>query len=103
MSVTTAIFKRELRGYFATPVAYVFLIIFLLLTGLFTFSSDLGNFFGRNQADLVSFFGFHPWLYMLLVPAISMRLWSEERSTGTIEMLMTLPVTMAHSTHSLHS
>jgi ABC-2 type transport system permease protein len=97
MRVTTAIFRRELKGYFATPVAYVFLIIFLLLTGVFTFSSDLGNFFGRGQADLVSFFGFHPWLYMLLVPAISMRLWSEERSTGTIEMLMTLPVSMGQA------
>ncbi len=97
MNPTLSIFRREFRGYFATPVAYVFLIVFLLLTGVFTFSSDLGNFFGRNQADLQSFFGFHPWLYMILVPAISMRLWAEERNQGTIEMLMTLPVTMGQA------
>ncbi len=97
MSVTAAIVRRELKGYFSTPVAYVFIMIFLLLTGTFTFSSDLGNFFGRNQADLVSFFSFHPWLYMLLVPAISMRLWAEERNTGTIEMLMTLPISMGQA------
>jgi ABC-2 type transport system permease protein len=92
MSPTRAIFRRELRAYFATPVAYVFIVVFLLLTGVFTF--QLGNFFERGQADMQSFFGFHPWLYMFLVPAISMRLWAEERNSGTIEMLMTLPVTM---------
>jgi len=87
-----AIFKRELRAYFSTPVAYVFIVIFLFLTGIFTFY--IGNFFETNQADLSPFFSFHPWLYLFLIPAISMRLWSEERKTGTIELLMTLPVTL---------
>ena len=87
-----AIFKRELRAYFSTPVAYVFIVIFLFLTGVFTFY--IGNFFETNQADLSPFFSFHPWLYLFLIPAISMRLWSEERKTGTIELLMTLPVTL---------
>jgi len=89
---TLAIFKRELGGYFATPVAYVFIVIFLFLTGIFTFY--LGGFYEREQADLQPFFAFHPWLYLFLIPAISMRLWSEERKTGTIELLMTLPVSM---------
>ena len=86
------IFRRELRAYFATPLAYVFIVIFLALSGVFTFY--LGNFYGRGQADLQPFFGFHPWLYLLLVPAIAMRLWAEERKSGTIELLLTLPVTM---------
>jgi ABC-2 type transport system permease protein len=85
------IMNRELRAYFATPLAYVFIIIFLALAGAFTFY--LGNFFERGQADLSSFFVFHPWLYLILVPAIAMRLWAEERRTGTIELLMTLPTT----------
>lgn len=84
------IFKRELAGYFITPVAYVFIVIFLLLTGVFTF--QLGGFFERGQADLRPFFDFHPWLYLFLIPAISMRLWAEERRSGTIELLMTLPI-----------
>jgi len=88
------IFRRELRSYFATPVAYVFIIIFLFITGWFTFSSDMGNFLGRGQADLQAFFLFHPWFYLFLIPAISMRLWAEERKTGTLELLMTLPVTL---------
>ncbi|MDF1588876.1 MAG: ABC transporter permease subunit [Gammaproteobacteria bacterium] len=86
------IMKRELNGYFATPVAYVFIIIFLLLTGFSTFY--LGNFFERGEADLYPFFSIHPWLYVLLIPAISMRLWSEERKNGSIELLMTLPVSV---------
>ena len=90
--MTGTIFKRELRAYFATPLAYVFIVIFLALSGVFTFY--LGNFYGRGQADLQPFFGFHPWLYLLLVPAIAMRLWAEERKSGTIELLLTLPVTM---------
>ncbi|MFO1435284.1 MAG: ABC transporter permease subunit [Gammaproteobacteria bacterium] len=90
-----AIFKRELKGYFATPVAYVFIVIFLFLTGIFTFY--IGGFFERGQADLEPFFRFHPWLYLFLIPAISMRLWSEERKTGTIELLMTLPVTLGEA------
>ena len=95
MNRTLTLFLREFRGYFATPVAYVFIVIFLVLTGLFTFY--VGNFYERGQADLEAFFRFHPWLYMLLIPAISMRLWSEERKSGTIELLMTLPVSLAEA------
>jgi ABC-2 type transport system permease protein len=86
------IFRRELTSYFATPVAYVFIIIFLVLASAFTFY--MGGFYERGQADLEPFFAFHPWLYLFLVPAISMRLWAEERKTGSIELLMTLPITM---------
>ncbi len=93
MSATAVIFKRELTGYFATPVAYVFIVIFLLLTGIFSFY--LGNFFERGQADLRSFFIFQPWLYLFLIPAIGMRLWAEERKTGTIELLLSLPISLA--------
>lgn len=82
--------KRELRSYFATPLAFVFIVIFLALTGAFPFY--LGGFFLAGQANLQVFFGFHPWLYLLLVPAVAMRLWAEERKTGTIELLMTLPI-----------
>lgn len=82
--------KREFAAYFATPLATVFLVIFVALTGAFAFY--VGGFFDRAQADLVAFFTYHPWLYLLLVPAIAMRLWAEERKTGTIELLMTLPV-----------
>ena len=92
MSPVRAVFKRELASYFATPVAYVFIVIFLVLAGAFTF--HLGGFYERGQADLQPFFAFHPWLYLFLVPAVSMRLWSEERKSGTIELLLTLPVTM---------
>lgn len=92
MSAITTVFRRELRSYFVTPVAYVFIVIFLILSGAFTFY--LGNFYERGQADLQPFFSFHPWLYLFLVPAISMRLWSEERKSGTIELLLTLPLTM---------
>jgi ABC-2 type transport system permease protein len=83
--------KRELAGYFGTGLAYVFAVIFVALTGAFAFF--IGNFFDRGQADLIPFFQYHPWLYLLLVPAVAMRLWAEERKTGTIELLMTLPVT----------
>jgi ABC-2 type transport system permease protein len=83
--------KRELGGYFASPVAYVFIVIFLLLCGFFTFM--LGGFFERREASLVSFFLWHPWLYLFLVPAAGMRLWSEERRLGTMELLLTMPVT----------
>jgi ABC-2 type transport system permease protein len=85
------ILRRELAAYFATPVAYIFIIIFLMLSGVFTFY--LGRFYEQGQADLSSFFNFIPWLYLVLVPAVAMRLWSEERRSGTIELLMTLPVT----------
>lgn len=90
MSSIAAVSKRELAGYFSTPVAYVFIVIFVALSGAFTFY--IGGFFERGQASLEAFFGFHPWLYLFLVPAVSMRLWSEERKTGTIELLMTMPI-----------
>lgn len=92
MNPIRIIFRRELASYFATPVAYVFILIFLVLSAAFTFY--LGGFYERNQADLLPFFSFHPWLYLFLIPAISMRLWSEERKSGSIELLLTLPVTM---------
>jgi len=90
MHTLYAIFKRELVSYFATPVAYVFIVIFLFATGTFTFY--LGNFYEAERADLSAFFSFHPWLYLFFMPAIAMRLWAEERKTGTIELLLTLPV-----------
>lgn len=86
------IFRRELAGYFVTPVAYVFLVVFLAVAGALTYF--VGNFFEREQADLQAFFLFHPWLYLFLVPAIAMRLWAEERKTGTVELLLTLPVSV---------
>ena len=88
--VIWTIAKRELSGYFISPVAYVFLVMFLLLTGFFTFT--VGNFFERGEASLASFFSWHPWLFLVLVPAVGMRLWSEERRSGTIELLLTMPV-----------
>ena len=91
MSGVNIVLKREFASYFATPIAYVFIFIFLILSGVFTFY--LGNFYERQQADLTPFFSFHPWLYLFLVPAVSMRLWSEERKSGTIELLLTLPLT----------
>jgi ABC-2 type transport system permease protein len=90
MRNTLIIAKRELKAYFATPVALVFICIFLAVTGAFAFY--VGGFFGRGQASLDTFFVYHPWLYLMLVPAIAMRLWAEERKTGTVELLMTLPV-----------
>ena len=92
MNTTGIIFRRELNGYFATPLAYVFIIIFLMLTGIFTFY--MGRFYEMRQADLTAFFSFHPWLYLFLIPAISMRLWAEERKSGTLELLLTLPVSL---------
>jgi ABC-2 type transport system permease protein len=91
MRQTWIVAKRELYAYFATPMAFVFIAIFVALTGAFTFY--IGRFFDRNQASLESFFSFHPWLYLLLIPAIAMRLWAEERKSGTIEQLLTLPIT----------
>jgi ABC-2 type transport system permease protein len=85
-----AIYRREIASYFATPLAYVFIVIFLLLAGAFTFW--LGGFYERGQADLAPFFTYHPWLYLFLVPAVAMRLWAEERRSGSIELLLTLPV-----------
>lgn len=91
MSATLTICKREFTSFFATPVAYIFILIFLLMSGVFTFL--FGGFYERGQADLLSFFDFHPWLYLFLVPAIAMRTWSEERKNGSIELIMTLPIT----------
>jgi ABC-2 type transport system permease protein len=91
MKAVWIIAKRELGSYFSSPVAYVFLVIFLLLTGFFTFTA--GNFFERGEASLASFFGWHPWLYLVLVPAVGMRLWAEERRAGTLELLLTMPIT----------
>jgi ABC-2 type transport system permease protein len=90
MSGVAAVFKRELASYFATPIAYVFIVIFLVLAGVFTFF--FGGFYEAGQADLAGFFYWHPWLYLFLVPALSMRLWAEERKSGSIELLMTLPL-----------
>ena len=83
--------KRELRGYFSSPVAFVFIVIFLLLSGFFTFM--VAGFFEHGEANLQAFFAWHPWLYLFLVPAVGMRMWSEERRLGTIELLLTMPIT----------
>lgn len=90
-AVIRTIAKRELAAYFESPVAYVFLVIFLLLAGFFTFT--FGGFFDRGEASLASFFGWMPWLFLFLVPAVGMRLWSDERRLGTMELLLTFPVT----------
>jgi ABC-2 type transport system permease protein len=95
MRAALIVARRELASYFATPVAVVFLIIFLALQGALTF--NLGNFFERNQADLAPFFNFLPWVLLLLVPALTMRLWAEERRQGTIELLLTLPITQGQA------
>jgi len=91
MNSVMNVMRRELSGYFSTPVAWVFIVIFLAMAGVFTFY--IGSFYERGIADLAPFFQFHPWLYLFLVPAIAMRLWSEERRSGTIELLLTLPIT----------
>src|SRR5881394_1948870 len=88
-----AVAKRELIGYFSSPVAYVFLTMFLLLSGFFTFMVGRAPFFEFQQASLVTFFIWLPWLFLFLVPAVGMRLWSEERRQGTIELLLTMPIT----------
>src|SRR6187397_2267678 len=95
MTRTFTIFSRELASYFTTPLAYVFIVIFLVLAGVLSFF--VGDFFERGQADLQSFFTFHPWLYLVLVPALSMRLWAEERKTGTIELFLTLPIRLGEA------
>jgi ABC-2 type transport system permease protein len=91
MRSALTIFRREFASYFATPLAFVFIVIFLLLAGALAFY--LGGFYERGQADLGPFFTYHPWLYLFLMPALAMRLWAEERKSGTIELLMTLPIT----------
>jgi len=90
MRQVLAVFKREFAAYFATPLAYVFIVIFLFAMGAFTFY--VGRFYDNGIADLSVFFGYHPWLYLFLVPAIGMRLWADERRTGTVELLLTLPI-----------
>ena len=95
MSHIAVIVRRELASYFATPLAYVFIVIFLVLAGALAFF--VGNFFDRGQADLQPFFTFHPWLYLVLIPALAMRLWAEERKSGTIELLLTLPISMTEA------
>lgn len=94
-NTVTAIFKREIIGYFGSPVAYVFIAIFLLLLGFFTFY--ISHFFEMGQADLRAFFEWHPWIYMFLVPAVAMRLWAEERRMGTIELILTYPITVGEA------
>jgi ABC-2 type transport system permease protein len=95
MRNTLAIFRRELGGYFATPVAYVFIVIFLVLSGILTFR--IGQLLDLGQASLEPFFAFHPWLYLFLIPALTMRLWAEERRSGTIEVLLTLPISKSEA------
>jgi len=95
MSSLISIFRREMYSYFASPLAYIFLVIFLVLSSGMAFY--MGSLYERGQADLLPFFSFHPWLYLFLVPALAMRLWAEERKTGTIELLLTLPVTVTQA------
>jgi ABC-2 type transport system permease protein len=95
MSPIAAVVRRELRSYFVTPVAYVFLVIFLVMAGILTFYA--GDFYERGQADLQPFFVMHPWLYLVLVPAVSMRMWAEEAKGGTLELLLSLPLTLAEA------
>ena len=90
-----AIFKREVSGYFESPVAYVFIVIFLLLSGFFTF--NISHFFEAGQADMQGFFQWHPWLFLFLIPAVAMRLWAEERRMGTIELILTMPITVGEA------
>ena len=92
MHLVWAIARREFVGYFITPIAYVFIAMFVFLSGIFAFY--LGAFFDREQADLQSFFQFHPWLYLFFIPALTMRLWAEERRSGTLELLLTLPISL---------
>lgn len=92
MSPIAAVFRREFKSYFATPIAIIFLTVFLVLSGFFTFK--LGQFYELGQADLRGFFLWHPWLFLFIVPAVSMRLWAEEKKSGTIELLLTFPVTL---------
>ena len=94
---TFIVFKREFKGYFESPVAYVFLVVFLVLIGFLTFSQGMGSFYERGIADLAPFFFWHPWVYLLLVPAATMGLWAEEHRAGTIELLFTMPITMTEA------
>lgn len=89
-----AVFERELKGYFATPLGYVFVVIFLISSGYLTVSRDFGRFLEIREANLDAFFGYVPWIFVVLVPAVAMRLWAEERKSGTIELLLTLPISL---------
>ena len=95
MRALFAVFRRELGSYFSTPIAYVFIVIFLALSATMAFY--LGGFYENRQANLSAFFLYHPWLYLFLVPAISMRLWAEERKSGSLELLLTLPLTTSQA------
>jgi ABC-2 type transport system permease protein len=95
MHTIYVIAKRELKGYFTSPVAYVFIVIFLVLSGFFTF--NVSGFYESGQADLRPFFVWHPWLFLFLIPSVAMRLWAEERRSGTLEILLTLPVTVGQA------
>ncbi|MCP4654555.1 MAG: ABC transporter permease subunit [bacterium] len=92
-----AVFKREFKGYFSSPLGYIFVVIFLVASGWLTLSRDFGRFLELRQASLDSFFTYIPWLFVVLVPAVAMRLWAEERKTGTVELLFTLPITLEAS------
>lgn len=92
-----AVFKREFKGYFSSPLGYIFIVIFLVASGWLCLSRDFGRFLELRQASLDSFFTYIPWLFVVLVPAVAMRLWAEERKTGTVELLFTLPVTLEAS------
>jgi len=92
-----SIFKREFKGYFSSPVGYIFIVIFLVSSGWLTLSRDFGRFLELRQTNLDPFFGYVPWLLVVLVPAVAMRLWAEERKTGTVELLFTLPITLEAS------
>jgi ABC-2 type transport system permease protein len=93
LNAIRAVFIRELAAYFATPLAAVFLVIFLFAMGAFTFY--MGGFFESGQANLQIFFSYHPWLYLFLMPSLAMRLWAEERKSGTLELLLTLPIPLS--------
>lgn len=89
VSSMLAVYRRELLSYLTTPTAYVFVAVFLFAIGLFTF--QVGGFFEARRADLTAFFTFHPWIFMVFLPAIAMRLWAEESRSGALELLLTLP------------
>lgn len=95
LNMISIVANRQLYSYFATPIAYVFILMFLVLSGVFTFY--LGHFFEKGQADLSAFFNFHPWLYLFFMPAVAMGLWAPERQMGTLELLMTLPIGQANA------
>lgn len=93
----TAVFKREFKSYFASPLGYIFVVIFLIASGYLTVSRDFGRFIELRQASLDAFFTYVPWIFVVMVPSVAMRLWAEERKTGTVELLFTLPITMPAS------